>query len=170
MSKLEVIKLTKEDKKLYYPKLAAFNCGEKDINKWLSKFDKVSGTTFIFMLEKDIVGYATICTTCLQKLVKKGIKSFSAVEVKLFAISKNYQHKIFIEDMNYSEYLFKWVINYILKIDALVSIYYIVLHSVNTNVALKFYHKLGFIELEENLSSISETFNRECIPMFFSLK
>lgn len=175
--KIKVIKYEPCFKKDNYSRMARFDCGNDDINTiFRKKTDKLHTTTYLF-IDKDtdkIISFTAFCASSIQiRRKKKGLFSFPAIELKLFGVDKEYQHKtvkIQNEDLKYSEFVFQWFVSYIQQvIKPVVNVEYLILHSVTSNNTIKFYEKMGLEPLSEQENVHNSDFSDGCIPMYLKI-
>jgi DNA polymerase III epsilon subunit-like protein len=173
--KIKTIRYESNFKKDNYSKMAQFNCGNDDINTlFRNKLSKLHATTYIFMDNETnkIVAFVSFCASSIQ-IHEKGLYSFPAVELKLFGVDKDYQHKsITLGDveLKYSELIFQWFVTYIIQeIKPRINVEYIVLYSVPTINTRKFYEKMGFADMNANYKLHDSDFSCGCIPMYLNL-
>lgn len=174
--KIKTIKYENNFKKNNYYKIAQFNCGNDDINTlFKKKLDKLHTITYLFMdNDKDkIISFVSFCASSIQMKDKRGLLSLPAVELKLFGIDKEYQHKKLILneiELKYSEFVFQWLIAYIQNVvKPVLSIEYLILHSVPNENTLKFYEKMGMQYLSSNQNVHNSDFSYGCIPMYLEI-
>lgn len=156
--------------------MAQFHCGDESINKIFRKdTDKIHATTYIFTdtESEKIISFVSFCASSIQVRNKRGLFSLPAVELKLFGVDKEYQHKSIMignREVKYSEFTFLWLISYLIKeIKPLLNVEYLILHSVPNENTLKFYEKMGMQRIDENQSVHDSDFSRDCIPMYLKL-
>ena len=176
VTKINAIKYQSSYKQEHYAKMAQFNCGKERINTIFRKdIDKIRTTTYIFTDKESekIISFVSFCASSIQIRNKRGLFSLPAVELKLFGVDKNYQHKNIMMDnkeIKYSEFTFLWLISYLIKeIKPLINVEYLILHSIPDKNTLKFYEKMGMQRIDENKSVHDSDFSRDCIPMYLKL-
>ena len=174
--KIKTIKYENSFKSENYYKIAQFNCGNDDINSlFRKKLDKLHTTTYLFMDNNTnkIISFVSFCASAIQIKDKRGLLSLPAVELKLFGVDKEYQHKKLILneiELKYSEFVFQWLIGYIQNVvKPVVNIEYLILHSVPSENTLKFYEKMGMQYLSQNQNVHSSDFSNGCIPMYLEI-
>lgn len=173
MPEIDPLSFVKLDKASYWSRVCKFNCGNTEINRLLKRADSLNVTTFLFVNQQsnDIIAFCSLCCSSIQKHENKNVDVYPAVEIKLFGVSKGYQHTYFdigTSQYKYSNYLFKYCINYISN-DIRKSIYakYIILHAIPR--AVNFYKDLGFELLNQEDYAPRSSISKDCIPMFMSL-
>ena len=158
-----------------YINVDEFDCGNQRVNKYLKEdiLDDVFHNTFVYIdaIKKRIIAFVTLsCSsieTCLENQIIEFVEKVSAVEIKYFAISKEYQHMVYQPSSKdkLSDIIFDDIIE---NIRTLTNKYIragkIVLSS---NIsATSFFKKHGFKEFSDMIiiSSIDKG-----TPMFFDL-
>lgn len=127
-----------------------FDCGNSDLNEFLKtnaiRYASESlAKTFLFMLDKDIVGYISLCadsirlTTAERKALNKTgfpVSDFPAFKIARLAIDKRFQKR------GYGKALLFWAVGHIQKI-AIHAARYVTVDS--ESESLSFYEKFDFI-------------------------
>jgi GNAT superfamily N-acetyltransferase len=162
------IKIVLYDKRSTRIFARTFDCGNSTLNSYLKKYaykDNESVTYIIFNNSVSI-GYYTLTCYGIVKKNDLGIEITPAVQIKFFALDKNYQGELYPgKNLKYSELLFSHVLEQISEsAHKEFGAGYIILYSVPD--AVNFYKKFGFVETP-NEFIVSEQKKKEgCIPMW----
>lgn len=151
--------------------VADFSCGRDALDDKLKQMrEDDEGTTYV-LIDHDnnkIIGYCTYTTSGLRLSYEKDTITKPATEIKYFAISKDYQHKSYKDDFNFSDYMICQIIKHLIEIsEETISFQYILLYSVPE--AVNFYKKNGFFLFKQFMSGDTYNYIDGCIPMFYAL-
>ena len=162
----------------YYDIINKFDCTNDKINKYLkekaySELQDGRAVTSLFLNEnKDrIIGFYSIRGLAL--VLGTGEKDnhfYSAIEIKMFAIDREYQDMPYAEnsDKTLSDYLLSDVVDNINDITTQTcGAEFIVLYAVPSSV--KFYKKYGFNLFNEFIRFNTDSFLEDCKGMFLPL-
>lgn len=151
-----------------------FSCGNNELDNKLFKMknsnDKLTtiGLVECYKNTKHLVGYCTYtasgisCTNSYDKI------TFSAAEIKYFAIDEKYQHMYYDKEYKFSDFLLDNIIKHFYDIsDNIISFDYIILYSVPT--AVSFYKRANFYEFAEFMKRDSYIYIEDCIPMYYKM-
>lgn len=151
--------------------VADFSCGRDALDDKLKQMrEDDEGTTYVLIdLDNNkIIGYCTYTTSGLRLSYEKDKITQPAVEIKYFAISKDYQHKSYEDDLNFSDYMICKIIERLIEIsEEIISFRYILLYSVPE--AINFYKKNGFSLFKQFMSGDTYNYIDGCVPMFYAL-
>lgn len=173
---ISVIKYSPRYKQDGYARIASFDCNNTDINRLFRKdLDKLHTTTYFFVDKSSngkIIAFLSLCASAIQ-FRKKGLHALPAVELKLFAVDKQYQKNRFEINgkmLKYSEIAFEWLVSYAKTIiRPVLHVEYLVLYSVPQTNTLKFYEKMGMQYLTQSEALHQDNFSTDCIPMYLKL-
>jgi hypothetical protein len=156
--------------------LDSFDCGNQEINKFLRKAEGVCNDGYgvtrivIDVNENKIIGFYTLACSSLLYGSNEQISGLPAVEIKMFAVDKNYQDLPYFEDdgIVLSDYILDKVIKDIYELSSsTIGAAFIVLHAVPESV--EFYKRSRFEELEEFMKPMHDNYTEGCIPMYLKL-
>ena len=158
----------------------SFDCGNKDINDYLKKVDKVfndgMGVTKLIINEDEtkLIGFYTLASSSMLQTIDKYNRALPAIEIKMFAMDLKYQDILCYKDMEYEKYtfisaLFSDIIDDIVDLsNDIIGIKYIILQSVPK--AIKFYRRSSFYpihEVNEYLELPYDRFSTGCKEMCY---
>lgn len=123
-----------------------------------------------------IIGYSSLKASCFQYTAPyqysgdEILHVVPSVEIARFAISTEYQSKLFQEEgEKYSDYILSQVLQDIMDLrEYALGVEAVVLFSINRPKQLHFYKKNGFHALSEQ-AVFTSTENDGCIPMYMPL-
>ena len=152
-----------------------FNCGDPAFNEWIADDAANPGCVSLCFTNQEngeLIAYASIACSSVQVSVPGGfLNSRPAVEVRLFAVSADYQHMPFFDDPSHPEYtlsvfLFFYLLTYITELaESKVGAELVVLNSVPR--AYTFYkNKIGFADLEEDMQIAPSLQTDGCKSMY----
>lgn len=153
----------------------AFDCGNKIINKYFQKkaANDRTAVTYLFIDKNEDTLIACITLACSAIFTEEDdVRStvLSAMEVKYFAVDKQYQHMPYLENetKTLSDVLFDHMIN---LMDTMshdnIGASKIVLYSVKR--AVNFYRKHGFKYFGSMMYGDTGSYVSNCEPMYFDL-
>lgn len=154
--------------------LKNFDCENEVINDYFADKEEDDNDTVSFAFideeKKTLVALSSLsCSSIIMESGKK-LHLFPAVEIKMFAVNKEYQHKpVFPEDdQHWSSYCLDKIIFHIRKFTNMYcGASRIVLYSVPK--AESFYLRTGFRKFLEFMRPQDKSFLEDCIPMFMVL-
>lgn len=155
-----------------------FDCGNEEINTYLyrdAEKDLLQGlkvTKLILNENKtEVIAYFTLVCSAIMINTGENVELSPAVEIKLFAVNKNYQDIFYTSDKNdgiFSDYLLSETIQNIYEvIEKYCGAIYIVLYSVPK--AVKFYKRNEFKNFSNVMVRSRERYLNYCTPMFLPL-
>lgn len=154
--------------------LKNFDCENEVINDYFTnkEQDDNDAVSFAFVDEEKKTLIALSSLSCSSIIMESGNKLhlLPAVEIKMFAVNKEYQHKsVFSEDdLHWSSYCLDRIIFHIREFtDTHCGASRIVLYSVPK--AESFYLRTGFSKFLEFMRPQDKSFLEDCIPMFMVL-
>ena len=137
-----------------YKTLEHFDCGEKQLNKFLKEFARINETqhiskTFLFCEDEKLIGYFTLCSSSIEVDLLPQETSISLPKYNVptillarFAVAKEYQGQ------GYGKEMMKEVIRLVNRVSEYIGVYGI---TVDTKEKAKdFYIKYGFNVLNSN--------------------
>lgn len=149
-----------------------FDCGNEYINGFIrdTAIDDVDSTTFIYIDNtgnKVVCAYSLACSGIVANISNKTL-IYPAVEIKVFALDKEYQHKVYNKSVGtYGDLFFSYIIRSIAEFtDNYCGASRIVLYSVPEYI--NFYKRNFFKNFEPFMNPDESETNRDCIPMFFN--
>ncbi|WP_143256364.1 hypothetical protein [Anaeromassilibacillus sp. An172] len=152
--------------------LNKFQCGKDVIDDYFKHkaIDDDDVTTFGFINNDRVVALVSLC--CTGIMIESGIRIqiIPAVEIKMFAVSEDYQHKSYpnVDNYKWSEYCLDKIIAFIYHFtENYCGASRIVLYSVPE--AVNFYIRSGFKEFEKFMRPSEKRFLEGCIPMYMAL-
>ena len=148
----------------YYGNTENFDCGFEVFNVYLKhKFldDKAVIHYIIDSESDDLIAYFSLVASCIFVSGSKNSNIIPAIELKMFAIDKNYRNlnlsSRFLEDITYV------VKKYSLEC---VGAGALILYSVPAEKVVQIYEDNGFKKMPENFSMYKSQFNEGCVPMY----
>lgn len=150
-----------------------FDCENDYLNKFVqdTAVDDVDSTTFIYVnnkTKKAVCAYSLACSGIVANISNK-LYIYPAVEIKVFALDKEYQHKKFSESRKTGTYGDVFLAYVISSIGEFTENYCgasrIVLYSVPEYV--NFYKRNFFRCFEDFMSPDESIENQDCVPMFY---
>ncbi|MEE1318993.1 MAG: hypothetical protein UHD05_05725 [Ruminococcus sp.] len=150
-----------------------FDCKNEYINKFIrdTAIDDVDSTTFIYIdnkTQKAICAYSLACSGIVANLSDK-LYVYPAVEIKIFALDKEYQHRKFSESkksVTFGDVFLAYVIDSIGDFtENYCGASRIVLYSVPEYV--NFYKRNFFKCFEDFMSPDESIVNQDCVLMFY---
>ena len=154
--------------------LKNFDCENEVINDYFTNKEQDDNDTvsFAFIDEEKKTLVALSSLSCSSIIMESGNKLhlFPAVEIKMFAVNKEYQHKpVFPEDdQHWSSHCLDKIIFHIREFtDTYCGASRIVLYSVPK--AESFYHRAGFKKFLEFMRPQDKSFLEDCTPMYMVL-
>lgn len=148
-----------------------FDCGNEYINNFVRNkaVDDVDSTTFLYVdnnTGKVVCAYTLSCSGIVAELNEK-IYIHPAVEIRIFALSNEYQHKRYDEYNTYGDIFLADVIS---SIDYFTENYCgasrIVLYAVPQYKT--FYERNSFKTFCDFMKQDESSYNEDCIPMFYN--
>lgn len=153
-----------------------FDCGNDTINNYLKKAEAIcnegQGVTRVVIDagQNKIIGFYTLACSSLLYGFNDEIRGLPAVEIRMFAVDRNYQDLPYTEDDNIvvSDFILDNVIKDINDMSTeTIGAAFIVLYAVPSSV--EFYKRSGFKELKDFMKPMRDSFTEGCIPMYFKL-
>lgn len=155
-----------------------FSCGQESIDRYFREnlFEDNDAVPYCFWAEADkqsLVGIASL--SCSGIIIHSG-SSFNitpAIEVKIFAVSVNFQHQIYPDDdegkWHWSDYCLYYLLGEIADISSYVcGANHVVLYSVPE--AIRFYERHKFRRFIGDMEMPSNSFISGCTPMFLNIQ
>ncbi len=163
----------------FQPLTKGFNSGNEYLDNFLKNsvaLDPALGKTYVFLSEdeSDVIGYYNLGTGSLEE--NQGtdrIKYGGTIHINAFAIDIKYQNVVFNETVAGE----KFYLSGIMLSDCMKRIEYIRENHVGasfvtlnaTEDGRRFYLRMGFDYLEENMIFSKEESEVSCVPMYFPL-
>lgn len=156
--------------------LGKFGCENESINSYFKKkaLKDDDATSFCFLTddEETIIALSSLSCSAIIIESEKNLHLVPAVEVKMFAVNKEFQHKSMgmeiDETINWSTYCFDKLIGHINQFtEKHCGASRMVLYSVPR--AVTFYERIGFKHFEGLMRPQDKTYLEECCPMYMVL-
>lgn len=158
------------DKKLYYKQIYDFDCGDYQINKFLTEAARHSCITKLVFIQDKLAAFVSYnCSSLEQEVIynnEKQMENVPAIEIKVYGVDIHYQHdKCLVGDCRFSKIIFLAFLKHLQKI-AKKQIYakYFIVFSKKTSK--NFLMSNGFQELPVEFKAHVNEFEKECVPMF----
>lgn len=163
----------------FQPLTKGFNSGNEYLDNFLKSsaaFDSALGKTYVFLSEdgSDLIGYYNLGTGSLEENSGIGkVKYGGAIHINGFAVDIKYQNVVFNETADGE----KVYLSDIMLFDCLDRVEYIRENHVgaafvtlnSTKEGERFYKKMGFDYLEDDMIFSREDSENSCVPMYYPL-
>ncbi|MBM7835717.1 hypothetical protein [Clostridium sardiniense] len=172
--KYEVILLDEKSFREYA--IDQFDCASENINTYIKEtalkdyFNNKGVTKIIINSDnKEIIGFYTLSTTALIYESNNKNHYLPSIEIKFFAIDKEYQGLKYDESEeelnNFSNMMFFDILSSIRKIsEEVCGVHNIILYSVAK--AYNFYNRHGFKDFNEYMKRDEGKYIKDCIPLY----
>lgn len=163
-----------------------FDCGHDEINRYvkedaLNNMTNGNGVTYLVIDsgENKLIAYYTLAATSILNYQKDvsgkddinevKIYGYSAIEIKMFAVSKVYQDFWTNDGIVLSDIILGELIGDIYTMSySLLGIKVIFLNAINEDNVINFYERNTFEKLSEYMPLYNE-YNEGCVPMYLPL-
>ena len=144
---------------------SSFESGYNVFDRYLNEHHDVDVIHYVLDAETDqLVAYFSLVASALPYAVGERTEGIPAVELKMFAVDKNYQGRGLALSM------FDGVLE---AIEFFTSEYIgakiILLYSVPVDHVIKLYNNKGFVVVDDSYLAFTSEFTHGCIPMFKAL-
>lgn len=151
-----------------------FDCENTEINKYFKEkaLDDFDAVPFVFTnQDSPIIAMASLSCSSIIFEIHNKLSLYPAVEIKMFAVNKVFQHKKYPEydySENWSTHCLDKLINHIYTFtENHCGASRIVLYSVPD--AVSFYEKNGFKHFEEFMRPQDKLYLEGCTPLYMTL-
>lgn len=164
------------DKKKYCAQIYGFDCGDQNINKFLTEAARHVCTTKLVFIRGKLAAFVSYNCCSFEEIINDDTSSLEvenvpAIEIKVYAVDSKFQHERCLVSMGndkfekFSHFIFSYYLLMLKEIakNYIAASYFIVFSKKEKS---SFLEKQGFKAMIDNFQPHVNKFEKNCTPMF----